>query len=62
MAVMKISLTTAIALRLIGVLIVAYGLHLGLGAIWVVLAGELMIRGLLIFSRFLFGSWKQIQV
>jgi putative MATE family efflux protein len=62
MAVMKLSLTSVLGVRLVGVLIVVYWFHLGLGAIWIVLAGELMLRGLLIFGRFLFGSWKQIQV
>jgi Na+-driven multidrug efflux pump len=35
---------------------------MGLAAIWCVLAGELFIRGSLIYLRFFHGGWRRIQV
>jgi Na+-driven multidrug efflux pump len=34
----------------------------GLPAIWVVLSGELCVRGALMFRRFLAGRWQEIKV
>lgn len=59
---MVMSLTTIIGIRLVGVLIVGYYLRMGLAAIWLVLAGELFFRGLLIFLRFLHGGWRKVEV
>lgn len=61
-AVMMITLANVLLVRLVGVLIVGAWLKMGLGAIWIVLAGELLIRGLLIFLRFLQGRWKHVEV
>jgi MATE family, multidrug efflux pump len=60
--VMIISLSTQIALRCMGVIVVGLWLHLGLAAVWMVLAGELFIRGCLTYVRFRQGGWKTIQV
>ena len=61
-AVMLISLISVVALRFIGVLIVGAWLHKGLGAIWVVLAAELFLRGVLAAARFYQGGWKHVKV
>jgi putative MATE family efflux protein len=60
--VMTINLASVIGLRLTGVLVVALWLKLGLAAIWVVLASELLVRGTLIYLGFLSGAWKRIEV
>jgi len=62
LSVMVMSLFSVLALRLGGVLIVGLWMRMGLAAIWVVLATELFIRGALIYSRFLQGGWKHVQV
>ena len=62
MTVMLISLATIIGLRFTGVIFVGIWLHLGLVAVWFVLAGELFLRGSLIFARFMQGGWKRITV
>jgi putative MATE family efflux protein len=60
--VMVISLATVIVLRFAGVLVVGAWLHQGLAAIWVVLATELFLRGLLALGRFQQGGWRRIRV
>src|SRR5690606_10756049 len=62
MATMVLNLISILGPRLVGVLIVGYWLKLGLVAIWVVLAAELMVRGALITGRFVHGGWKKSQV
>ncbi|MGD0767911.1 MAG: MATE family efflux transporter [Tepidisphaeraceae bacterium] len=62
MAVMCLNLATIIGLRFTGVLVVGLWLKFGLAAVWIVLAGELFIRGLLIFLRFLQGGWKKLMI
>jgi Na+-driven multidrug efflux pump len=59
---MKRNLVSILLIRLTGVLIVGWYLRLGLAAVWIVLAGELVIRGLLIYGRFLHGGWKRVEV
>ncbi len=59
---MLLNLTSVLSVRLVGVLIVGWWLDMGLVAIWIVLAGELMVRGLLIFSRFVQGGWAKMEV
>ena len=61
-AVMLISLISVVALRFIGVTIVGAWLHQGLAAIWVVLAAELFLRGVLATARFWQGGWKHVKV
>ena len=62
LSVMGINLACIIGLRLTGALLVARYYQLGLPAIWVVLAGELMIRGVAVFLRFLHGGWRHVKV
>ena len=59
---MCLNLATIIGLRFTGVLFVGLWLKLGLAAVWIVLAGELFIRGILIFARFIQGGWKKISI
>jgi putative MATE family efflux protein len=62
LAVMLLCMASVVFVRLVGVLIVGYWLHMGLAAIWVVLAIEQCTRGLAVFGRFLQGGWKKIEV
>jgi Na+-driven multidrug efflux pump len=62
LVVMILNLSTQMTLRCMGVIVVGLWFHLGLPAVWMVLAGELFIRGCLTFARFLQGGWKTIQV
>lgn len=59
---MFLNLASVIGLRFLGVMVVAFWFDGGLVAIWIVLAAELMIRGLLLFGRFLQGGWRHIEV
>ncbi len=61
-AVMTLSLTSILCIRLVGVIIIARVMHLGLAAVWTLLACELVIRGCLIFGRFLQGGWAKVRV
>jgi putative MATE family efflux protein len=61
-AVMVLSLATVIGVRFAGVMVVGLWLHLGLAAVWMVLAGELFLRGAVIFGRFMQGSWQHLNV
>jgi Na+-driven multidrug efflux pump len=60
--VMLINLASVLTFRFIGVLIVGLRLRLGLAAIWMVLAGELFTRGVLVSLGFRQGSWRTIEV
>lgn len=60
--VMIINLASIFLVRLAGVLIAVRVMGLGLEAIWYVLCGELMLRGLLMFLRFRFGRWDAVKV
>ncbi|HMB95820.1 MAG TPA: MATE family efflux transporter, partial [Tepidisphaeraceae bacterium] len=62
MMVMVLSGISVFLLRLLGVIIAVYVFHAGLGGVWIVLCGELMCRGLLMFVRFSHGGWKKIAV
>ena len=62
MAVMLLNAVSVLTLRVTGVWYVAHVLHKGLAAVWIVLASELTIRGLLITARFFQGGWKRIRV
>ena len=61
-SVMVINLASILFVRLAGVLFVVGWLHLGLAAIWVILASELTIRGLLVYVRFRHGGWSRARV
>ena len=60
--VMVLNLASIIVIRLTGALIVGWWLHLGLAAIWVVLAIELTIRGIAVYLRFRQGGWRHVRV
>jgi putative MATE family efflux protein len=61
-SVMFISLVSVIFLRLGGVAIVGGWLHQPLPIIWIILASDLFVRGVLIYARFLQGGWRKIEV
>jgi putative MATE family efflux protein len=61
-SVMLINLASILFVRLAGVLFVEWWLHMGLAAIWVVLASELTVRGLLVYVRFRHGGWRHAKV
>jgi putative MATE family efflux protein len=60
--VMLLNLTSVIGVRFGGVMVVTLLLHKGLAAVWIVLAAELLIRGALMYGRFVHGGWKRIEV
>ena len=60
--VMVINLACILGLRLTGALLVAKYFKLGLPAIWLILAGELVVRGVAIFLRFAHGGWRHVKV
>ena len=60
--VMWINLASILFIRLAGVLVVGWWLHLGLAAIWIVLASELTLRGIAVYLRFRQGGWKHVKV
>jgi putative MATE family efflux protein len=60
--VMLMSLSTVIGIRFVGVVIVASWLRLGLAAVWIVLAGELFLRGAFALLRFELGRWPELKV
>jgi len=61
-AVMVLNLLSVVGVRFTGVLVVGLWLRQGLAAVWIVLAGELFLRGTLVFLRFVQGRWKRIEV
>jgi putative MATE family efflux protein len=61
-AAMAISLASILGLRLSGAVIAGWWLHQGLAAIWIVLAAELVVRGSLVYGRFLHGGWRTAKV
>ena len=60
-AVMLISAASVLTVRLGGVWLMAR-MNQPLPVIWIVLAADLFVRGLLIYARFLHGGWKQVRV
>jgi putative MATE family efflux protein len=62
LVVMIVSLISVVGVRFLGVLIVGGYLRMSLSAIWVVLASELFLRGLLVYGRFGHGGWKHVKV
>jgi putative MATE family efflux protein len=60
-AVMLITMVSILTLRLGGVWLLGY-FHKPLPVIWVLLATDLFIRGLLVYGRFVHGGWKRIKV
>jgi putative MATE family efflux protein len=62
LSVMLINMFSIIAVRLVAVLIVGLWMGLGLGAIWLVMSAELLIRGGLLLARFMQGGWVHVRV
>jgi putative MATE family efflux protein len=62
LTVMMLNLTSILGVRLLGGIAVGVWLHMGLAAIWMVLAIELGVRGSLIYGRFLQGGWRKVEV
>jgi putative MATE family efflux protein len=62
MVVMAINLFSTLCLRLAGALFVVFYLHRGLAAVWVVLASELFLRGVMAWVRFEQGGWRHLEV
>ena len=62
MVVMMLNIGSLFFVRLTGALFVGLWLKMGLAAVWAVLACELIIRGSLIYGRFLQGGWRKIEV
>lgn len=60
--VMIVNLASVVGIRLVGVIVVTHVLGYGLPAVWVVLAAELSMRGLFVFTRFRHGGWKHLEV
>ncbi len=62
LSVMLINLFSIVGIRLAAVLVVTEVFHQGLLGVWTVLAIELMIRGALVYARFLHGGWRTMTV
>jgi Na+-driven multidrug efflux pump len=62
MSVLLLTTISILVLRVGGVEIVGGILHKPLPYIWVILATDLFVRGLLVYGRFLNGGWKKIKV
>jgi putative MATE family efflux protein len=60
--VMLLNSLSVFGIRLFGTIVVARWMHLGLDAVWIVLASELFVRGMLMFGRFVHGGWKRVKV
>ena len=61
-APMIINVASTLGVRLTGVILATLILGHGLVAVWVVLGGELTLRGGLFFLRFLQGRWRTVKV
>jgi putative MATE family efflux protein len=59
---MYVNLFSVVGIRLGGVAFFGQYLGVGLAAIWIVLCTELMIRGALMYARFLQGRWMVAKV
>lgn len=59
---MILNVCSVFGVRLFGVVVVTHWLGFGLWAVWLVLGGEMMLRGALMLGRFMNGGWKRIVV
>src|SRR5262249_3399725 len=59
---MFLQLLSIVLIRFGGGMIVAVVFREGLAVIGIVLASELLIRGALMFGRFVHGGWKRVEV
>jgi putative MATE family efflux protein len=62
LSVMLIGLLNILILRFGGALFVGLYLQQGITAVWIVLAGELSLRGCFALLRFLQGRWQHVRV
>lgn len=60
--VMQINMSTLLGIRLTGVLLMTHVFHATLPTIWLLLSADLLLRGILLFLRFVQGGWKKIEV
>ncbi len=59
---MLLNIASIFGVRLLGSIIVVRIFHVGLNGLWVVLASELLFRGILMYARFAHGGWKRVVV
>ena len=59
---MLLNIASIFGVRLLGSIIVVCVFHVGLNGLWVVLASELLFRGILIYAKFAHGGWKRVVV
>jgi Na+-driven multidrug efflux pump len=59
---MLLNTASVFAVRLLGVVIVVKWLGYGLSAVWIILGAEMMLRGAMMYGRFIHGGWKRINV
>jgi putative MATE family efflux protein len=59
---MALAVVSLVGIRFCGVMFVALVLKKSLPVIWIVLASELFIRGILMYGRFSQGGWKKLEV
>lgn len=62
LAVMVTNLASITIVRFGGVMIATHVFRLGLDVVWMILAGELFLRGALLFVRFRTGRWVMAKV
>jgi putative MATE family efflux protein len=62
LSVMMLNTTSVFAVRLVGVIFVVKYVGFGLTGVWIVLSSEMMLRGAIMYGRFLHGGWKRIEV
>lgn len=59
---MMVNLVSICGFRLLGVWLVGVYFRLDLGAVWMVLSAELMLRGLFMYARYASGKWTLVRV
>lgn len=59
---MAMSIISMYAIRVPGAYLVGYFWGMGLQAVWIVLAADLMLRGAMFTARFLHGGWARVRV
>ena len=61
-AFMLITTVSILAVRLGGVTYAGAYLHKPLDVLWMILAADLFVRGVLVYARFVHGGWKRVKV
>jgi len=62
MKVMLLTLSSILTIRLLGAYCIVRVFHLSLPYVWVILASDLAVRGILLILRFRFGGWRHLKV